>query len=502
MTSPAIARFVALLSAITACGGTATPAGDAADIDAETETAQTETADAEADAASGQDGPMTFVALDLAAMPARWDGTTAGRTWHVAPHGTPGGDGSSSAPFDHVATALARAASGDVVLLGAGEYAEWDDDSGHAFSIRTERVVVAGAPGEVVTIVPGAGSFGYGPQLAASGAVLANVTVRGFDAVGVELGGAGAVSSLVVQDVVVDVPSEGIVSYEGLAGGAPVIRGLLLDRVTIRGAGLIGLSCNVGPCVGVHLSEVTVRMDPPDDDAGSGADAIAFEDGDNLWLDRVEVEGAGADGIDLKADRVLITRTFVHHVRRNGLKLWRGGDVQNTIVSHTGADASLVLDGPGRYRLLNSVVAHHLEGRSGAYTMTVAYDHPTSVALELEITNCIFVRGSGPISVPSLAGVRIRHSVFGAFAEGGDVVELRDSGERLDPAGLVAAGIGEALTSGEPDVIDTETFRPRPGGALVDAGVISAPMPPTDRDGQPRVVGRAPDIGAYELPEH
>src|SRR3989337_1715534 len=105
-----------------------------------------------------------------------------------------------------------------------------------------------------------------------------------------------------------------------------------MHRVTVENASL-GISCNAGPCRSWWLEDVTV--------VGRGGD------------------GAGADGIDLKVKRLLISSSRVHNVSRNGIKLWHGGDIVNTVIHHTGADAAIVFEQGGRYRILNSVMAFH-----------------------------------------------------------------------------------------------------------------------------------------------
>lgn len=79
-----------------------------------------------------------------------------------------------------------------------------------------------------------------------------------------------------------------------------------------------------------------------------------------------------------------MVKATVQDVARNGIKLWRGGDVQDCVVNGTGADASVVGGGGGgaRYRYLRStVMRHNVGGRS--YVGTWGYDSERDITLEV-----------------------------------------------------------------------------------------------------------------------
>jgi len=108
------------------------------------------------------------------------------------------------------------------------------------------------------------------------------------------------------------------------------------------------------------------------------------------------VEGAAADGVDLKATRAAVVNSVVRHVGRNGIKLWAGGDVINCVVYDTGADAQLVTAG-GSYRVLDSTFAYHLEEGGRSYTATFGYPAEFGDVL---IANSVFSEEPGPCSCP------------------------------------------------------------------------------------------------------
>lgn len=452
--------------------------------------------------------PSTFVPLDVSRMPTAWGGIPAGRVLHVDQKGNDEGSGADAEPLATIVEALRRAEPGDTVLVHGGVYQSFDPDTGRAFSIDTEDVVVAGKRDELVTIIPASGGTGEGPRLAADGAVLANVVIGGFGSVGVEIGGDGPVKRVVVQNVRVEGSSNGILAKQDL-GGRAAVTGLLIDRVTIDGATVQGIACPYGPCNDVHLHEVTVRM--RGDAGGAGGDAITVHDGANVWIDQVRIEDATADAIDLRAERVVLSRVRIDHAVGAGVRLAQGGDIQNTIIERTGADAAVAFEGPGRYRLAYSVVTGHHDGRKGAYTLTAGaslkcgrkaandccYIDEKSAAgpkcglLTVDVANTVFHKDSGPLWFPTAKGVGLNGVAFGTFAEP-QPVAIGD--KRLSVDEISSQGLGSHVTQGIPAIDDRWCAH----GSLIDAGVTIDPQPRLDANGLPRVVGAAPDVGPCE----
>lgn len=461
----------------------------------------------------------TVAGIDYTKFPALPDLSlpAAGREWHVSTDGDDSREGSAAAPLRTIVEAVRRAAAGDKVMIHDGRYAEGDEETGKGISTAKDGLIVTSAPGEIVIIEPKRG-FTYGINITADRVVLNGLLITGFSTVAVELGGDGTpLEGVVLSNLTVEAESEGIVSYadlnnmpEALAaeGLVPAVDGLLLENVSITGATLLGFSCDFGPCNNVRMNHVGVlNMDTGSGDSGS--DCIAFERGDNLVFYYVAAHRCEGDGIDLKASRVLIYNSHIYDTRRNGIKVWRGGDIVNTVVSHTGADAAIVFDGPGAYRLLNSLDAFHLEGREGAYTMTVAHDTVCGVSdpscgassgapnccettmlpenfaglLSVELTNNVFVHASGLIFIPTGAGLTVRNNLFAYFAGGEDVFEVRDTGGRKSVSGIEQEGWGSGnipygtdpgffISTADPREEDLWNWRPRPESPLVDSGVI------------------------------
>jgi hypothetical protein len=453
----------------------------------------------------------------------------SGNTWHVATTGDHAAEGTESAPLRTILTALDRASPGDKIVIHEGTYEEGNFDVDfHAVPITKSDLVVTNATDEEVIITP-AGEFTYGVGITGDNVILNGVTIQGFRTQGIELGAENdTLQNVILSNITVIQPDPtadfpvngGIGSTVVNSDGAPTLNKILLENVVIANASEIGFGCNFGPCTNVRFNNVAVRNRNGGTES-SGADCIAFEDGDNLVFFNVESTGCEADGLDLKADRVAVVNSYFHDIERNGLKLWRGGDVINTIVSHTGADASVIFDGPGEYRMVNSIVANHLEGTAGAYTMTVGFDttcgegsaadnfccttllDPEECGLiTVELSNNVFLNDSGPVFVPSGTGLNVRNNLFADFADGEQVFEVREVDARLTLTAVESNGGGSSNLPYDTDPRFTdaadEDWSAAAGSPLIDGGIESDPYPTFDFNGDTRTQGPAPDLGPIE----
>ena len=269
-------------------------------------------------------------------------------------------------PPSGLARALESARPGTTVLAAPGTYVEhrggpqaiaWTAAN---VCLRAQRgpVVLQAAPGQK-----------YGISVGGSDAVIQGVVLRGFvGSIALDAPAGRTLRRVTIEHVRVERPRgefrDGIAAYgdnRSLKGRPPASDGLLLLDVSVSGTDL-GVSCNAGPCA--HWWLERVRVDARRGSSGnSGADAFAIEDGRQIAIVDSTFAGASADGIDTKADDVVVLGARVLGVERNGIKLWRGGDVIDSVVDGSGADASLVGDAPGRYRYLHVLVTHH--GRPG-----------------------------------------------------------------------------------------------------------------------------------------
>lgn len=441
----------------------------------------------------------------------------AGRTFFVGPAGDDAAAGTQAAPFRTIRRgieAALAAGAGNRVVVAGGTYVEGEAGDDHAFRIDRDGTVVEAAPGERALVRPAGGGVGYGLEIRASRVTWLGVSFEGFAANAIAVGLDGAtVRDVVIADLTIDMPAggDGIAVYpDHRASGMPVVDGLLVERVTVRGADQ-GITVGAGPARSVALRQVVVR-NRGGAGGGSGADAIAVESGDNILVNGAEISGGDADGIDLKATRAAVVNAYIHDLSRNAVKLWSGGDIVGCLIHDCGADASIVLDGAGSYRILNTTVAFHNRraGGAAAYAMTAGYDRPRD-AIALEIAGSAFWKNAGPIVLSAGTRAAIRSSLL-APGPGGAVLEYGWDGQAsatIDAASGAAALARAGTASGNlaPDA-DPRFAEPAPaslagfalGAAspLREAGAAIAPFSAIDLLGAPRVVGTAPDIGPLE----
>jgi hypothetical protein len=429
--------------------------------------------------------------------------TPTGRALYVATNGDDSGAGTADAPFATLMHAVEMAQTGDVIWVADGEYRVGGADYYEGLALETPGVTLAAQNVGGVTLVPADPYTKVGIEARADDLIIDGFVIQGFASVGVEFGRTVSPPqrNLVLKHLRVEQVEEGIrAAYDG--GGQPVTDGLLVYDVWLRGISLIAMQCGEEPCNNMRWEAVRVEM-PTGDTGNSGLDGLAVESGDNVVVFNVEVSGASADGIDLKSTHSAVANVIVHDVGRNGIKLWRGGDVINALVYNTDADAALVFESGAPYRVLNTLVARHSWGES-AYAMTVAYDNPNEPG-RLEIANSVFYQNSGAIWVSPAFQVDVQNSVFFGSANGqeliwGDVMV----GENDSPLSALEAAGGGAHNLGfvDPGFADpaARDYTWNPDGPLFDAGTgAGGILPDFDLYGHPRVIGLAVDLGPWEV---
>jgi hypothetical protein len=444
----------------------------------------------------------TWVSLDWAAFPTDPGPsyTVAGKTWVVSLSGSDSNAGTEAAPLRSIATALGKAQPGDLVLVHGGSYVEGTAGDYRALVMDKDNVILTAAAGETVN-VSGKSGYKYGLVLIGSSLVVNGINLSGFTP-SIEVGSSTKTQqNLVITNLTVTAPtgvfSDGIVDYaDTVSKGFPNIKGLLLKNVKVLGASL-SISCNSGPCSSWRLENVVVKGGGGG--AGSsGSDAIAIENGDNLLFYKVDVSGAAADGIDTKASRVVVWDSHVHDVARNGVKLWLGGDVVNTVVDHTGADAAVKVAGAGtRMRILNCTIAYHSYGQGPAYNMTFRYDD--NGPIQVDIINTIVYNTSGGAYFSNKATINISNTLFFGM-ENGEILQFNGATLRLsDGASIIQTkGLGSNNLIADPG-LGTDLI-PKSGSCVANKGqTLSSQFPAEDLDGCARVKSGLPDLGAYEV---
>lgn len=271
------------------------------------------------------------------------------------------------------------------------------------------------------------------------------------------------------------------------------IEGLILSDIVIEEA---GLAVNIGDerdanVHGLRISGLELRNPPPGGN-NTSFDGIAVVNSYKVLIDLCVIEHTEGDGIDCKALDVCLVNTLVHGTARNGIKLWRGGELVNTIIHDcsASADAALVVEAGYPFRMIHSV----LMGATPGYAAT--YNYPSTSSAKVEVVNSVFSNLTHSFYLGT-NDLRSAHSLYHATADG------IYSGQT---AAATVAQLNQfpncaANLSADPFFADPAGFDFRVPGespcrdAGTSAGVL---LPSFDYSGNPRVMGAAPDIGPCE----
>jgi hypothetical protein len=398
------------------------------------------------------------------------------------------------------------------VVVRGGLYPEGPE--GHYIAIEMTQahqgVALVAPQGEVAVVQPAREGINYGLSLLGDDTAVHGLWLENFPQAGAIVGRPGeTLRQVVLSSLRVRFETERYTDGIALVpdnGGATVVQGALLRDIEVLGAS-IGVQCNTGPCDDIRMDRVFTQGRGQGD--SSALDGIASESGQNYLLTHIEVTQAGADGIDLKVSDAAVINALVHHVGRNGIKLWHGGDIVNAVVSHSGADTAISFAQPGRYRLLHSVVAYHNHQGLNSYSLTAGYQQPGE-GFEVAILNSAFVRNAGGIYAPPGASLDIS-SCFFSEIDNGDLAtassqlegthltwKLAQDLELFQDHGLGQGNLYQPSATGAfygPERLD---YHLPPGSALIDAGVEAPLAPREDLEHNLRPGGAQPDIGAYE----
>lgn len=438
----------------------------------------------------------------------------------VSPKGSNGNPGTKEKPLSSIQLAINRATpKKNKIVVYPGIYKENFEDYRGLIIDKDNITIIGIKDGEAqVKLVPSNSEQKYGIEITGNNVSVSGINLDGFWSSGIALGRNDGKTQrdICIQDLKIIFPEkgeegDGIAAYpDHRATKIPVVDRLLVKNVEIRNPKILGVSCNYGPCINWRIENTSVYMEHQE--AGdSGADAFAIESGENIVFIGVKAYGAPGDGIDTKGKKIAVFNSVVENVGRNGMKFWHGGDMVNCMIVGSGADAAVVFDGGGKYRILNSTIVEHNYPEPSSYMLTVAYDHPNE-PVELTIANSIFYRHSGGIYLSPKTKARFLNNIFGKINnEVFLTIGTSDpQNPKMFPPGQATIKEIERLGMGSNNIfsdanpgfvnIKERDFRLSPLSSLiVDRGVVIEEFPPFDRIGRKRILGKAPDIGPDEL---
>jgi hypothetical protein len=434
-------------------------------------------------------------------------------TYYVSPSGDDDWPGTSAKPWRSPGQASRRLEGGDTLVLLRGRYVLsrfWDD-------MITPPSGSAAAPTRIV------GEAGHRPVLAGRENLYAAVDVSGASYVtlenleiasdagalfrgGVEAAGEPA-DHLVLRDLFIH-------HIDEMALDIGDVDHLLVERCRFSHC---GFGCIGGPA-GRHGGNraVVIRecylgysghyyqgesvLGPYDRPDGFG---IEPSDGPVLIEDTVAEHNRG-DGLDSKAAATTIRRCVVANNNCDGVKLWAGGRLENTLIYGMGDGvggpspwAGIVMGGePGAHFEIVNVTVHDDPSRH-AYPVYMQYGEPEPMSVL--IRNTVVANGHGVVYLGDAVTASVDHCDF--FRPGADV-QVYANGRDYTAEQLRAGALGAGVISAAPCFAGPAwgadgDFRPLAGSPLIDAGT-AAGAPALDLAGGARPAGAAVDIGAYE----
>jgi hypothetical protein len=368
--------------------------------------------------------------------------------------------------FATIQAAIDAAAPGDTVLIAAGTYHERIDFEGKAITVASasgpgSTVIDGGANGRVVNFSNGEGR----------GSILRGFTVRN----GSELEGVPGAGIRVFR---ADPTIQGNLITSNIACGdgggisveeaAPFIQG---NVITSNDGSWL---CTGGGGGGISILSNSL------DSANPQIVGNAIEGNRAYWGGGILLNGAGTVTID---DNVITGNTSSD----NGGGIWDIGPTNAIVVQNLIANNRSAAFGGGVWGG-GELVANTFAGNAAQEGSAVWVGAPPPI-----FSDNVLV-GAGLRSVvycDSTAGVLqppFDHN--DAFATDGGTAFGANCG---------AAAGSDGNVSADPHFAGTGDFHLQAGSPAIDAGNGSAPdLPATDLDGNPRIVGAAVDMGAYE----
>ena len=235
----------------------------------------------------------------------------------------------AATPAGGLAGALAQAHAGDTIELAPGTYRE------HDLVLRQSGVRILGAGATLAGPGVGAGANGLSVE-GADKIAISGLTISGFDW-GLLLDSGSRIS---LRRLTLTGNETGLRATGGADSGA--VSGLLVSHLRSEHNRLLGFDCSPGPCNGLRIDHSSFSYNGADND--TAADGVGFEPGSaNIRVTASRAIGNAGDGFDFKARNVAVIGSRAQDNRRNGIKLWQGGKIVNSVSTGNGL-AGLVLE--------------------------------------------------------------------------------------------------------------------------------------------------------------
>jgi len=352
--------------------------------------------------------------------------------YHVTPSGSDANLGTEESPWRTIQYAADYVAPGDTVYIHAGTYAEsiTMSISGNSSS----PITFTAAKNEAATI-KGDITISRGTSYLN----ISNLTVRDFSIWGITLNGDNHYIRL--SELTIIGGECGVHFTWGNSGQPPAegpVSDITLEDSIIKNTIYTAVDCTPGPCNRMTFRNLEITGAGIAGGASWGADGIAVERGKDVLVEGCYIYDNGGDGIDLNSRNfdgdisgIIVNRNEVVRNRRNGIKLWAGGRMENNVVWGQGDTAVVIGAYRGTYELINNSIAYNMWNADFSirnYSFVAAYpENDTSARIKLTLLNNIFAFNTGP-NVGSPTGIYLGKGVTLA-KEGYNLFWSREDGE-------------------------------------------------------------------------
>jgi hypothetical protein len=246
--------------------------------------------------------------------------------------------------------------------------------------------------------------------------------------------------------------------------------------------------------------------------ASYGSDGLAVERGQNILVEDCFIHDNSGDGLDLNSrdkmqgadtGEIIVRRNRVNQNALNGIKVWGGGTLTNNLAWNNG-DTNLVIEEGSDYTVINNTFA---SVTSHTYLAAVGYDEWPGTTNVIMLNNIFY--NDHPAMDGSLLYISPRVNLtsdynlyYNPYREEDMICRDEDcfNAEHVnDGTFFTATGYGEHSRYGDPLFVDAANgdFHLSGTSLALDAG-LATDVPDHDLENNPRPVGDAPDIGAYE----
>jgi len=433
-----------------------------------------------------------------------------GRVLYVATDGGDASEGSVEHPWRSLQHAADSVLPGDTVVVKKGTYGE--EVTLARSGEEGKPITFQASPGEEVTLDGGGEAGGaFTIDGGTSYVRLEGFRLRNYRVWNISLEGAN-------RDIVI----AGIDSSGGEVGihmtlgehGKPEqgpVENLIIRDSDLHDHHFGGIDCTPGPCNNLLISNVRVHHNG---EAGEwGADGIAVEMGQEIVIEGCQVYENGGDGIDLNSrdegpvSGIEVRGCQVWGNKRNGIKLWRGGTISDSLVHSTGS-AGIDLSRAGTYEIVNTLVAH--SGLDDGYGVVVAYPEESGPQgpVTLRVRNSIFAFNNSGIYLGASVRLDEDYDLFfsredceieAVFRDREDGCFSRD--EVAGGAWFRETGNGQHSLAVDPRFVDDEggDYYLRPESPARGAGDPEQGGTPDMEDNQRPAAGGV-DMGPFEVP--